>query len=96
MMASEKFKSVWDAVADTPEDAANMRVRAELMRAIGAFIKRHNWNQVQAAQHAGITQPRMSDLLRGRVSKFSLDALVRVASTLGLRVRILAEELKDA
>lgn len=95
-MASEKFKSVWDAVADTPEDAANLRARAELMRSIGAAIKRHNWNQVQAAQHAGITQPRMSELLRGRVSKFSLDALVRVATTLGLRVHIEVEELEDA
>ena len=48
------------------------------------------------AQHAGITQPRMSEPLRGRVSKFSLDALVRVASTLGLRVHIEVAKLEDA
>ena len=95
-MASEKFVSVWDAVSDTPEEAANLRARAELMRSIGAAIKRQEWTQTEAAQHAGITQPRMSELLGGKVSKFSIDALVRIASMLGLRVHIEVEELEKA
>jgi len=75
MKKSESYASVWDAIADTPGQAANLRARAELMQQIAAFVKRQGWTQVNAAKHCGVTQPRMNDLLRGRVSRFSLDAL---------------------
>jgi predicted XRE-type DNA-binding protein len=88
MTKPQTFASVWDAVADTPEEAANLRARAELMRQIAAIIKAKGWKQTQAATHCGVTQPRMNDLLRGRVSRFSLDALVTIATALGRRVRI--------
>jgi predicted XRE-type DNA-binding protein len=68
------LNSVWDALADTPEQAANLRARAELMRQIAAVIEVKNWKQSEAATHCGVTQPRINDLLRGRVSRFSLDA----------------------
>ena len=84
----ETFSSVWDAVADTPEQAANLRARAELMRQIAAIIQTADWTQAEAAEHCGVTQPRINDLLRGRVSRFSLDALVNVATALGRRVRL--------
>jgi predicted XRE-type DNA-binding protein len=42
----------------------------------------------QAARHCGVTQPRINDLLRGRVSRFSLDALVNIALGVGRRVHI--------
>lgn len=82
----ETFSSVWDAVADTPEQAANLRARAELMRQIAEIIKANDWKQSEAAEHCGVTQPRINDLLRGRVSRFSLDALVNIATALGRRV----------
>jgi predicted XRE-type DNA-binding protein len=88
MRKTESYKSVWDAIADTPEQAANLRARAELMQQIAAFVNRQDWTQVQAASHCGVTQPRMNDLLRGRVSRFSLDALVNISSALGCRVRV--------
>jgi predicted XRE-type DNA-binding protein len=88
MTKPQTFASVWDAIADTPEEAANLRARAELMRQIAAIIKAKGWKQTQAATHCGVTQPRMNDLLRGRVSRFSLDALVTIATALGRRVRI--------
>ncbi|WP_426438193.1 helix-turn-helix domain-containing protein [Bradyrhizobium genosp. P] len=87
-MKSETYESVWDAVADTPSEAANLRARAELMRQIAAIIKRNKWTQAKAAAQCGITQPRMNDLLRGRVSHFSLDALVNIATSLGRRVHV--------
>ena len=85
---SKSFESVWDAIADTPEEAANLRVRSELMDKITALIEQKGWTQAEAARQSGVTQPRMNDLLRGRISRFSLDALVNVAASLGRRVHV--------
>jgi len=82
------YASVWDALADTPEQAANLRARAELMQQIAAIVEKARWTQTTAAQRCGITQPRMNDLLRGRVSRFSLDALVNIATAIGRRVHV--------
>ena len=82
------FTSVWDAIADTPEEAANLRVRAELMEKIAALISHSGWTQADAAAQCGVTQPRINDLLRGRISRFSLDALVNIAAALGRRVQV--------
>jgi predicted XRE-type DNA-binding protein len=73
---------------DTREPAANLRARAELMRRIAAIIESNGWKQVEAADRAGVTQPGINDLLRGRVSRFSLDALVNTATALGRRVHV--------
>ena len=80
------YASVWDAIADTPEQAANLRARAELMRQIAAIVRESGWTQIEAAGRCGITQPRMNDLLRGRVSRFSTDALVNIATAIGRTV----------
>ena len=85
---TEKFDSVWDALADTPGQAANLRARADLMRKIAAIVQEAGWTQVDAAARCGVTQPRMNDLLRGRVSRFSLDALVNIATALGRKVHV--------
>jgi predicted XRE-type DNA-binding protein len=86
MMEIQTFDSVWDALVDTPEQAANLQARADLMRQITAIINANGWKQADAAVHCGVTQPRINDLLRGRVSRFSLDALVNITAALGLRV----------
>ena len=88
MRKPESYASVWDAIADTPRQAANLRARAELMRQIAVFLKRKEWTQVEAAKSCGVTQPRINDLLRDRVSRFSLDALVNISTALGCRVRV--------
>jgi predicted XRE-type DNA-binding protein len=85
---TERYASVWDAIADTPEEAVNLRLRSELMDQITAIIEANGWTQVEAARHCGVTQPRINDLLRGRISRFSLDALVNIAAALGRRVRV--------
>ena len=84
----ESYASVWDAIADTPEQAANLRARAELMQQIAAIVTENGWTQAEAAAQCGVTQPRMSDLLRGCVSNFSLDALVNIATSIGRRVHV--------
>ncbi|MCC6170508.1 MAG: XRE family transcriptional regulator, partial [Gammaproteobacteria bacterium] len=80
MKGSRKFSSVWDAVADSSAEAASLRLRAELIEQIAALIERREWTQAEAARRCGISQPRMNDLLRGRISRFSLDALVNAAT----------------
>jgi predicted XRE-type DNA-binding protein len=93
MKRTKKVMSVWDAIADTAEEAASLKLRADLMEQIAALVEKKGWTQAQAAKQCGVSQPRMNDLLRGKISKFSLDALVDVATALGCRVRM---ELKAA
>ena len=91
MKKVESFNTIWDAIADTTGEAANMQAKAELMRQIVAIVNSRDWTQAEAAQHCGITQPRMNDMLRGRMSRFSLDALVNIATAIGQRVHIALE-----
>jgi len=58
------------------------------MQQIAAIVKESGWIQTEAATRCGVTQPRMNDLLRGRVSRFSLDALVNIATAIGRRVHV--------
>jgi predicted XRE-type DNA-binding protein len=58
------------------------------MRQIAELIAANGWKQVEAAERCGVTQPRINDLQRGRVSRFSLDALVNIATALGRRVHL--------
>jgi len=88
MTEIETFASVWDAVADTPAEAANLRVRSQLMQEIADIVSENGWKQAEAARRCGVTQPRVNDLLRGRVSRFSLDALVNIATALGREVHV--------
>ena len=88
MTTTETYASVWDAIEGTPEQAANLRTRVELMQQIAAIVKDKAWTQTEAAKQCGVTQPRINDLLRGRVSRFSLDALVNIATAIGRRVHV--------
>jgi predicted XRE-type DNA-binding protein len=87
-VAGKGFPSVWDAISDSTEDAENLRVRAQLMDKIIAVIGRKGWTQAEAARQCGITQPRINDLMRGRISRFSVDALVNIAASLGYRLKV--------
>jgi predicted XRE-type DNA-binding protein len=80
--------SVWDDIAETAEEAENLKVRAALMRAARARIENFGWSQTAAAESLGITQPRVSALMRGKISEFSLDALVSIAARVGVRVQV--------
>jgi predicted XRE-type DNA-binding protein len=85
---TDTFASVWDAIADTAEEGANLRVRSELISKLRAIIEENGWTQTETARRCGITQPRINDLIRGRLSRFSLDALVNIAAALGQRVYV--------
>ena len=85
------FASVWDALEDSPAEAANMRLRSELIIAVQGTVAGWGLTQVEAAGRLEVTQPRLNDLLRGRVGKFSLDALILLAERAGLSVRVQIE-----
>jgi predicted XRE-type DNA-binding protein len=87
-MKQKRFKSVWDALEDSPAEAANMKARADVMIAIRDVVNSWRTTQAEAAGRLGITQPRLNDLLRGRIGKFSLDALMNIAARAGLSVRV--------
>jgi predicted XRE-type DNA-binding protein len=82
------FESVWDALEETPEEATNLRLRSELLMAVCNAVRSWQLTQSQAAKRLGVTQPRLNDLLRGRIGKFSLDALVTLSERAGLTVRV--------
>ena len=85
---AERFKSIFDAIAETPQEALNMKLRAGLIREIQAKVEAMGWTQAETAKQLGITQPRVSDLLSGKLSKFSLDALVNMLAAMGSEVKL--------
>ncbi len=87
-MDVQTFENVFDAVADTPAEAANMKARAELLSALKARVRSWELSQEAAATRLGITRPRLNDLMRGKLGKFSLDALVNLTSAAGLVLQI--------
>lgn len=87
-MSNKRFSSVWDAIKDTREEAENMKLRAVLMMALKNHIARVGMSQPQAAKLFGVTQPRVSDLMRGKIDLFALDALVNMATAAGLHVEM--------
>ena len=92
-MIQQQFASVWDAIEDTPVEAENMKLRSQLMAKLRDHIARAGWSQAEAAKLLGVTQPRVSDLMRGKINLFGLDALVNMATAAGLKVEI---KLRDA
>ena len=87
-MTRKRFSRVWDAIEDSHAQAENMKLRSELMIALKDHILRENLSQAQAAGMLGVTQPRISDLVRGKIELFALDGLVNMAAAAGLHVEM--------
>lgn len=83
-----KFASVWDAIEDTPALAENMKLRSAFMLALKDHIARERWTQREAAKKFGVTQPRISDLLRGKIDLFAIDTLVNMLATAGIPIEV--------
>lgn len=91
-MANERSVSVWDALADTPEEADNLRLRSQLMRILVKTVRAWDLPQKDAARRLHVTQPRLSELLNGKIDKFSLDALVNLLANADLEVDFTVKE----
>ncbi len=87
-MSQQRFTNVFDAIEDTPAEAENMKLRSVLMTALKRHITRAELSQAQAAQLFGVTQPRISDLMRGKINLFALDALVNMVTAAGLHIEM--------
>ena len=87
-MSNKKFASAWGAIEDTPEAAENMKLRSALMMALKDHIVRAGLTQAQAAKRFGVTQPRVSDLMREKIDLFAIDTLVNMATAAGLHVEM--------
>jgi predicted XRE-type DNA-binding protein len=84
----EQFDSVWEAIEEAPAAAQNMRLRSALMIELTKHLKATGITQIEAAHLFGVTQPRVSDLTRGKINLFGLDALVNMATAAGFRVEL--------
>ena len=91
-MSNEKFTSIWDAIEDSPGEAENMKLRSTLIMAIKSHITETEISQAEAAKLLGVTQPRISDLMRGKINLFGLDALVNMAAAAGLHIEMRISE----
>jgi len=88
MTKARTFANVWDALEDNSEEAATMTMRSNVMIAINNEVRGWDTTQARAARRLGITQPRLNDLIQGKINKFSLDTLLTLATRAGLKVRI--------
>lgn len=70
----------------SPAESRNLRIRAQMMTALRKFIEKEGLTQAEAARQMKVSQPRISDLTRGKISRFSLDTLVNMLSDAGLEV----------
>ena len=87
-MSRKRFASVWEAIEDTAEDAAAMRTRADLMLQLQDHLRKRGLTQGGAAKLLKVAQPRVSDLMRGRIDLFSTDMLIELLGRVGARVTI--------
>jgi predicted XRE-type DNA-binding protein len=85
---NERFASVWDAIEDDPAQRENMKVRSAMMTVLTDFIVAEGMTQAQAAEKFGVSQPRISDLMRGKINLFAIDTLVNMIGAAGLRVEM--------
>jgi predicted XRE-type DNA-binding protein len=89
---TDQVDTAAEPVTGDAAQTESMKLRSELMSALKEYIYRAHLSQSQAAKMFGVTQPRISDLTRGKVDLFGLDALVNMASTAGLRVEMHVRE----
>ena len=79
--------NVFEDLGFAPEEALNLKIRADLMLNIKRFIQSQGWTQKQAALFFGETQPRISDLINGDIERFSIDKLVMMLVRAGMDVK---------
>lgn len=93
-MTTKSYASIWDALEDTPQAAASMKARSAVMMEISKVIERRGMTQADAAALFGVTQPRISDLVRGKIELFSLDTLIDMAATAGMAPTVKFSRIK--
>ena len=83
--------NVFEDLGFEAEEAANLKVRADLLLDLREYIRARGWTQAEAAAFFSETQPRISNLLKGEISRFSIDKLINMLARAGIRVRLETE-----
>ncbi|KAA3528111.1 XRE family transcriptional regulator [Pseudomonas sp. ST1] len=96
MMTNERHANIWDTLVESPEEAENLQLRSTLMRALTRKVRSLELAQKDAALRLKVTQPRLNDLLKGKIDKFSLDALVKMLPGAGLQIEVTVKERSEA
>ncbi|MFZ5365303.1 MAG: helix-turn-helix domain-containing protein [Thermodesulfobacteriota bacterium] len=86
---AEKFNDVWDALLDDPAEREVCKIKSSLMAAIALHIKERGLTQKEAADIMGVTQPRVSNVVRAKGDKFTIDMLIDMLARLGLHVEVI-------
>lgn len=84
--------NVFKDLGFSEEEAENLRLRSEMMVALRRHIERKKMTQKQAAGYFGVTQPRISDLMRGKIGKFTIDMLVNMLAAVGIHVQLIMKK----
>lgn len=85
---SNEFTTVWDAIENDSSEAANLRLRSQLMMAISDYVEKSGLTQADAAKKLGTTQPRLNDVLKGKIEKCTVDRLVNMLTAVGYKVQL--------
>lgn len=85
---TETYKDIWDALESDPAERESLKIKSRLMMDIEKYIKKHGITQKEAAKKMGVSQPRISDLVRGKVNRFTIDMLVNMLARLGVHVEL--------
>ena len=88
LKVSHSSGNVFRDLGFTSEEAEHLKIRSDLMIQLQKLIAARGLRQAEAAKILGVTQPRVSDLLRGRIDLFSTDAIIDMLARLGIRVKI--------
>lgn len=83
-MSTQQFESIWDAIEDSPGEAEEMKRRAGLMLMLADYVKQRRLSTTQAAKMFGVNEHLISQLIKGKISQFDLDALEGMAVVAGL------------
>lgn len=88
MTISKQYSNVFEALEDEPAMAQNLKIRSELMISLRRYIEDEGLEQKKAAELFGVHQPRISDLMRGKIDKFTIDMLVNMLARIGKIVKL--------
>lgn len=87
-MKMKRYHNVFDALEDDPAVAENLKVRAQLMSALTQYIEKRKLTQTEAAELLEVNQPRISDLVRGKIERFTIDMLVNMLARAGVQLKV--------
>lgn len=82
-----EYDNIFDVITDSPAEAADLQFRADLMLTLRKLLEERKLRQAEIAEALGVSQPRVSELMRGKIDLFSADKLIGLLARLDVRLR---------